>query len=357
VKYIKTIPDKQRGLTNLSSQEDVNEQLYSFLLQEKATALIDRATIIPKTEIIEVPRAIGVVEPNRNKITIMFIIGGALLSFFIIFIRVVFYERVENITELKQKTSLPVVGEIISAPTLANLSIAIENNPKSPLTESFRVLRTNLQYMSQEPGPKVLLFTSNGPGEGKTFCSINLSAILAKAEKKILLLEFDLHKPRINKALNIQSDIGLSTILIGKTPIPDCIIETPVPGMDVILCGPIPPNSSELVLSPRVKEILDYGKQHYDYVVVDTPPIGLISDAFILMNNSDINLFVLNTKFAYRDAILGVQETVLMNKIKNFGFVLNNVKRRKSKYYYNRYSYGYYGGYGGYGYGGGSYGS
>ncbi len=283
----------------------------------------------------------------------MFIAGGVLLSVLIIFIRVTFYERIENIAELKRKTTLPVVGEILSAPTLANLSVAIENNPKSPLTESFRVLRTNLQYMATDATSKALLFTSNGPGEGKTFCSINLGAILAKAEKKVLLLEFDLHKPRIHKALNLQSDVGLSTILIGKTNIKECIIETPIPGMDIILCGPIPPNSSELVLSPRVKDILDFGRKEYDYVIVDTPPIGLISDAFILMNLTDINLFVLNTKYAYRDAILGIQDTVLMNKIKNFGFVLNNVKRRRSKYYYNRYSYGYYGGYGGYGsYGG-----
>lgn len=353
VNHIKTIPDKQRGLTNLSTEQDVNEQLYSFLLQEKATSLIEKATIIPKTEIIEQPRSIGSLEPNRIKIFLMFIAGGVLLSVLIIFIRVTFYDRIENVAELKRQTTLPVVGEILSAPTLANLSVAIENNPKSPLTESFRVLRTNLQYMATDASSKALLFTSNGPGEGKTFCSINLGAILAKAEKKVLLLEFDLHKPRIHKALNLQSDVGLSTILIGKTNIKECIIETPIPGMDIILCGPIPPNSSELVLSPRVKDILDFGRKEYDYVIVDTPPIGLISDAFILMNLTDINLFVLNTKYAYRDAILGIQDTVLMNKIKNFGFVLNNVKRRRSKYYYNRYSYGYYGGYGGYGsYGG-----
>ncbi len=224
IQQIKTIPEKQRGLTNISTQQDVNEQLYSFLLQEKATTLIARATIIPKTEIIEVPRPIGVVEPNRNKMLLMFIFAGALLAVIIIFIRVTFYERVENIAELKQKTNLPVVGEILSAPNLANLSVAIENNPKSPLTESFRVLRTNLQYMSAEVKSKILLFTSNGPGEGKTFCSINLGAILAKAEKKVLLLEFDLHKPRIHKALNIKAEIGLSTILIGKSGIEECVI-------------------------------------------------------------------------------------------------------------------------------------
>ena len=261
-----------------------------------------------------------------------------------------FFDRIEDIKELKSKTTLPVLGEILSAPTLKDLSFAIEDNPKSPLTESFRTLRTNLQYMFTEPGQKIILFTSNGPSEGKTFCSMNMAAMLAKAEKKVLLLEFDLHKPRMHKVLNVIPDKGLSTLLIRKNTIEETIVPSPIHGLDIILCGPVPPNSSELVLSSRVKELIDWGKEHYDYVVIDTPPIGFISDALILMKLADVNLFVLNTKFAYRESIHYVQEIVYNNKIQNFGFVLNNVKRKKSRYYYRRYSY--YGGYG-YGYGGG----
>jgi len=355
IQKIKTIPGKMRGLSNIERREDVNVKLYEFLLEKRATTTIEKAAIIPETKVIETARSLGVVEPNRNKIYYTFVAIGAVIALLIIFIRITLYDRIENIQELKLKTNLPILGEILSAPLVNDLSIAVEDNPKSPLTESFRTLRTNLQYMAIDTSSKLLLFTSNGPGEGKTFCSINMAAILAKAEKKVLLLEFDLHKPRINKALNLFSDKGLSTIIIGKSTIEECIIHTPIAGMDVILCGPIPPNSSELILSEKVNEIFKFSKEHYDYVIVDTPPLGLISDAFILMRMSDINLFVLNTRFAYKDAISYVQETVQVNKIKNFGFVLNNVKRKKSKYYYNRYNYGYYGGYG---YGGyGSYGT
>ena len=352
---IKSLPEKQRGLLNIQRQDDVNIKLYEFLLQQRATTIIGKAAIIPQSTIIEKARSLGVVEPNRNKIYYVFMGIGSIIALIIIFIRLVFFDRIENIQDLKAKTNLPVIGEILSAPAMKELSIAVEDNPKSPLTESFRTLRTNLQYMVTENASKVVLFTSNGPSEGKTFCSVNMAAILAKAGKRVLLLEFDLHKPRIHKVLNISPDKGLSTIIIRKSTIEESIFKTAIPDMDSILCGPVPPNSSELVLSERVKDILQYGREHYDYVIVDTPPLGLISDALILMSLADINLFVLNTRFAYKESIRYIQELVYNNKIKNFAFVLNNVKRKRSKYYYNRYGYGYYGGYG-YGYGSGGYG-
>ncbi|MGP8217179.1 MAG: polysaccharide biosynthesis tyrosine autokinase [Bacteroidia bacterium] len=353
---IRNMPEKRRGLLNMQRQEDVNTRLYESMLEKRATTIIEKAAIIPETKILETARSIGVVSPNRSRIYNTYLGIGIAIAVLIALIRVLFFDRIESLKELKSKTSLPVLGEILAAPSLTDLSFAIEDNPKSPLTESFRMLRTNLQYMLTEPSQKVILFTSNGPSEGKTFCSMNIAAILAKAEKKVLLLEFDLHKPRIHKVLNVTPDKGLSTIIIKKTTIEESIIPSPVTGLDVILCGPIPPNSSELILSEKVKEIINYGRANYDYVVIDTPPLGFISDAIILMNLSDANLFVLNTKFAYKASINYVQETIQANKIKHFGFVLNNVKQKKSKYYYNRY--GYYSGYGyGYGYGYGGYGS
>jgi tyrosine-protein kinase Etk/Wzc len=355
IKDIRTIPEKERGLMNIQRQEDVNEDLYEFLLQQRATTIIAKAAIIPESRVLDEARSLGVVEPNRKKVYIAAVGIGAVIALIIIFIRLLFFDRIENIQELKAKTTLPVLGEILSAPLTGDLTFAVEDNPKSPLTESFRTLRTNLQYMASDIKSKVVLFTSNGPSEGKTFCSLNMGAILAKADKKVLVLEFDLHKPRIHKVLNMSPDVGLSTVIIGKTPVRDAIVPSPIHGLDIILCGPVPPNSSELVLSEKIKDIIQFGRENYDYVIIDTPPLGFISDALILMNHSDINLFVLNTKFAYKEAIDYVQEIVYSNKIKNFGFVLNNVKRKKSRYYYNRY--GYYGGYG-YGYGGyGGYGS
>jgi capsular exopolysaccharide synthesis family protein len=236
--------------------------------------------------------------------------------------------------------------------------IIVEVEQKSRIAESFRTIRTNIQYLSTVKSSKVILITSNGPGEGKTFCSINLAAILSKAGKKTLLLELDLHKPRVQKALEMEADIGISTVIIGSTKIENSIKNTTIENLDVVLSGPIPPNPSEMILSDELKAIIDYGRNNYDYVIIDTPPAGLISDALYLMQYADVSLFVLNAKHTTKKVVNAVSELVAENNIQNFAFILNGVKHRKARYYYNRYSYGYGGyGYGGYGYGGYGYGT
>jgi capsular exopolysaccharide synthesis family protein len=213
--------------------------------------------------------------------------------------------------------------------------------------------------MTTPGASQVIVLTSNSPGEGKTFCSLNLSAAIAKTGKKVILLELDLHKPRVQKGFNLPAEKGISTVAIGKDRIEDVIIKTQIENLDTILSGPLPPNPSELVTSKAMDDILQYCKDNYEYVVIDTPPIGLISDAFVLMRIATVLIFVLNTRFAFRGALENAQEVSVLNPDVHFGFILNGVKRKKSKYYYNRYAYGYKGyggGYGGYGGGYGGYG-
>ncbi|MCE3280288.1 MAG: ptk, partial [Bacteroidetes bacterium] len=228
----------------------------------------------------------------------------------------------------------------------------VDKDSKAPITESFRAIRTNLEYFASERKSKVVLLTSYHPGEGKTFCSVNLSTILAKAGKKVLLLELDLHKPKVQKAFNMESLVGASNVLIGKSDVASTIQKTEIENLYVLLSGPTPPNASELILSKYLIDIFDYGRENFDYVIVDTPPVGLITDALVMMKNVDVSLFVLNTKFAKKQIVNIVEDIVVTNKLQNFALILNGVKRKKSGYYYN-YGYGY--GYGsGYGYGYGS---
>jgi capsular exopolysaccharide synthesis family protein len=204
------------------------------------------------------------------------------------------------------------------------------------------------------------MLTSYRPNEGKTFCSVNLSAILAKAGKKVLLLEMDLHKPKVGVGLGMTSQVGLSTVLIGKENWRSVVLPTQFENFDVMLAGPTPPNASELVLSKHLEELFQEASQEYDYVIVDTPPVGLITDALLMMRHVDATLFVVNTRFANKDHVTNALESLEANPKKNVGFILNGVRIKKSKYYYNtnygygyRYAYGYGTGYGyGYGYGG-----
>lgn len=338
---IRAIPKQQRDLLNIQRKLQVNEKMYLFLLEKKANTIIAKAGIIPETQIIEAPRSLGVVWPDKQKLLYTHLTIGMSIAVLIAMIRFLFFSRVESLDELKKLTHLPVIGEILYSKLAKTSYVVVDVDPKSPITESFRSLRTNMQYISPDTRSQIILITSNNPGEGKTFTSINLAAILAKASKKVLLLELDLHKPKVHTGLNMNAEIGMSTLLIGKCKAEDTIVNSPIANLDVILSGPTPPNSSELILSPHLADLFDYAQKNYDYIIIDTPPVGLISDGVMLMKYADAIFFVINTNYPNKKSIANVHEITNNNKLSNTAFILNGVKQRRSRYYYNRYSYGY----------------
>ncbi len=351
---IRAVPANQRDVQAFQRKVNVNEKLYEFLLEKRASTVIARAGIVPQTKVIEAARNMGVVKPDKAKILYTFLLGGGMASLLLVFVRVVFYDRVENADQLRSVTQVPIFGEVIASEKAEENYVVVDSDPKAGITESFRTIRTNLEYLPAMDTGRAVLVTSYRPNEGKTFCSVNLSAILAKAGKRVLLLELDLHKPKVGTGLNMKSKQGISTILAGKAAIADCVMPTAYENFDVILAGATPPNASELVLSNMLPELFNYGRQHYDYVFVDTPPVGLITDALLMMRHVDATLFVINTRFANRDHVRNAIEVQASNPAANFGFILNGVRMKKSKYYYNTnygYGYRYAYGYGSYGYG------
>ena len=357
---IRNLPKSQRDILNIQRRLQVNEKMYLFLLEKRASTVIARAGIVPQTKVIETARSLGVVRPDKAKVVYTFLLGGLLVAAVVIFIRIMFYDRIENADELKELTTLPIYGEIIASEKAEENYVVVDSDPKAAITESFRTVRTNLEYI---PGPeglgKVVMVTSYRPNEGKTFCSVNLAAILAKAGKKVLLLEFDLHKPKVAAGLGMNSEVGLSNVLIGKATWRQVVLPTQFEHFFVILAGPTPPNASELVLSKHLESMFAEARTEFDYVIVDTPPVGLITDALLMMRHVDATLFVVNTRFASKDHVNNALDMLATNVGKNIGFILNGVRMKKSKYYYNtnygygyRYAYGYGSGYGyGYGYG------
>lgn len=355
---IRAVPANQRDVEAFQRKVAVNEKLYQFLLEKRASTIIARAGIVPQTKVIETARSTGVVRPNKAKILYTFLVGGGVASLLLVFVRVLFYDRVDNADQLRSITQVPVFGEVIASEKAEENYVVVDSDPKAGITESFRTIRTNLEYLPPVEAGRVVLVTSYRPNEGKTFCSVNLAVILAKAGKRVLLLELDLHKPKVGKGLGMKAKTGLSAILVGKATFEECILPTRFENFHVILAGATPPNASELILSKKLTELFDYGRQHYDYVFIDTPPVGLITDALLMMKHADATLFVINTRFANRDHVRNAMDVHAANTVGNFGFILNGVRMKKSKYYYNtNYGYGYryaygYGGYGyGYGYG------
>lgn len=357
---IRKLPKNQRDILNIERRLQVNERMYLFLLEKRASTVIARAGIVPKTKVIESARSLGVVRPDKMKIFYTFMLGGGVLAMLVVFVRIMFYDRIENADQLKELTTLPVFGEIINSEKAEENYVVVDSDPKAAITESFRTVRTNLEYVPGAEGRgKVVLVSSYRPNEGKTFCSVNLSAILAKAGKKVLLLELDLHKPKVAAGLGMTSTTGLSTVLIGRVNWRDAVMPTQFENFSVILSGPTPPNASELVLSRHLEDLFREAAKEFDYVLIDTPPVGLITDALVMMRHADATLFVVNTRFASKDHVQSALEVLGDNPAKNTGFILNGVRIKKSKYYYNtnygygyRYAYGYGSGYGyGYGYG------
>lgn len=351
---IRGLPKSQRDILNIERRLQVNEKMYLFLLEKRASTVIARAGIVPGTKVIEASRSLGVVRPDKVRIFYTFLLGGMVVAMLVIFVRVTFYNRIENADQLKELTVLPIYGEVIASEKAEETYVVVDSDPKAAITESFRTVRTNLEYVATPEGRgKVVLVTSYRPNEGKTFCSVNLSAILSKAGKRVLLLEMDLHKPRVGAGLGMSSAVGLSTVLVGKIPWRDAVLRTQFENFDVVLSGPTPPNASELVLSKELSTMFVEAAAEYDYVIVDTPPVGLITDAILMMRYVDMTLFVLNTRFANKDHVNNALDILHANTASKSGFILNGVRIKKSKYYYNtNYGYGYRYAYGyGYGYG------
>lgn len=345
---LKGVPRNQRALLNINRKLQVNEKMYLYLLEKRAETVIARAGIVPEISIVESAHSAGIVKPDKKKIYYTFISAGILLALAVGFLRFLFFAKIENLDELREITQLPVLGEVIHAVEAKNTYLITDTFTRSFVTESFRHIRTNLEYLAPNEGTsnaakgKTILIISNHPRMGKTFCSVNLGAILAKGGKKVLLAEMDLHKPKLHSALNIvPTEKGMSTFLAGKNSPEDIIVKYQIENLDVIPAGHTPPNPSELIMSANLLKLFDYARKNYDYMIIDTPPAGMISDALMIMKYTDVNLFILNAKHKPKEGVRYATNLILDNKIKGLALVLNNVKVKHARYYYKKYKYDY----------------
>lgn len=351
INQAKLIPGKQRDILNIQRQTNVSEQLYNFLLEKKASTKIARASIVPDVKIVEAPRNSGIDSPDKPKIQKQFISVGLIISVLLIVLRVMVYTKIKTVEQLKDLTDLPLIGVLPFVKDAESEGIIVDQSPNSLISESFRNFRTNLQYANIDVAAKTYLITSFLPGEGKTFTSVNLAAILAKSSKRTVIIELDLHKPRIYKrfGLNAQTK-GITTYITGQNTFEEIVSPTHLPNLFCIYSGPIPPNPSDFVLSERMKEIIDKAKAEFDYVIIDSPPAGLLSDSVYLIQYADASIFVLNTNSSTKRVLTFVEDIIAANKLNNLLLLLNGVARPGKRYYYQGYGYSY--GYGyGYGYG------
>jgi len=349
----KNIDPKQQDINQIQRLLKVNESIYNFLLEKRANTMIARASIVPDVKVVESPRNFGVIWPDRNAINKRFLSFGLGISLLIIIIRSLWFTRIKTLDHLKELTNLPVLGLIPKVKANQEQDeFYVFHSPNSMVSESFRSVAANLQFATVGKESKIFLFTSYMPSEGKTFVSLNMAGLKARAGKKTILLELDLHRPRVYKALGLgEIEKGLSNYLSNQSSLEEIIYHHPkIDNLHIIFTGPVPPNPSDYIISEKLKELIFKLREEYDYIIFDTPPCGILSDSVYLMQFADVPVFVINSEKSSHREIQFINQLVKNNNLSNAMIILNAVKIGLRRYYYSGYGYSY--GYGyGYGYG------
>ena len=359
---ISSTPTQERALTNMSRQQELKANLYLMLLQKREENYISLASTAAKARMIDSPQLVGMVSPKSNIIWLAALLIGLGLPIVLLYLmdllryRIQGREDVEKLTKISILADIPMAGKTVDG----EKALVVRENTNDSMEEAFRGLRTNLRFIL-ESDEKVILCTSCIPGEGKTFVCTNLAMSMALMDKKVIVVGLDIRKPRLVKLFNIPADKkGITTFISGNDTTYEALESQIVHGvvnknLDVLPAGIIPPNPSELISRDQLDRAVELLKEHYDYVLLDTPPVGLVSDTLSIGRVADMSLFVCRADYSPRgnfDLINGFKDE---NKLPKINLVLNAIDMRKKKYGYY-YGYGKYGKYGRYGYGKGRYG-
>lgn len=347
---LQRMPGKVKEQLEIEQQAQAFQNLYKYLQEKREETAITRASTISNSNIIDKAYPTGTpVKPNPRAIQILAVLLGLGLPALFIFIGEVLNDKVSTRFDVEKLTSAPILGEI--GHSYAKAVLVVNKTTRSMVAEQFRIIRSNLQYILHKSEKSTILVTSSFSGEGKSYVTTNMGAVLALAGKKTLILEFDIRKPKLLTGLGIQKGQGITNYLVGKANLPDLI--KPVPDHEnlfILGCGPIPPNPAELLLDPKMDDMFEWLKANFDMVLVDTAPIGMVSDAMTLSKFADSTLYLVRQGHTFKKQIALIDEFYVGNKLPKISIVINDVKLKPGYGYYGYGRYGY-----GYGYGYGSY--
>lgn len=344
-KELENYPKTEQELINIKRNFDLNNELYTFLLQKRAEAEITKASNIPDIKVLDQASS-STLEKTAPKKLLNLMISLVLflaIPFVIIVVREYFDDTVKTKEDLQKLTSIPVAGSIIHNKFQSNgsVNIPVVEHPRSVIAESMRALRTNLDYFHPSKDPLVVGIHSVIPGEGKSFVSLNLASIISMNNKKVILVDADMRRPTLSTRLQMNEKEGLSTYLIGHHRLEQVIKKTGIGNLDVILSGMIPPNPAELLGSQAFKELVEKLKKDYDVILIDNAPSNMVTDGAIVRQFTSVDLFVVRQGYSHKKLIDLINQLTDNNQQKKTGIVFNDVNHQK---YYGNYSYQY-GGY------------
>ena len=339
---ISSAPKKEREIRDIQRQQQIIETLYLYLLQKREENSISLAVTAPNAKIID--RAYGSdipVSPKKMIVYIVALLLGLIVPFMVIYIRLLLDNKIHTLEDVETVVKAPILGDIPM--TRSEKKVIISEQDRSNVAESFRLLRTNVNFMlpGAKDAAKTIFITSTIGGEGKTFIAINLASALALLNKKVLLIGADIRKPKIATYLNTKQEKGLTHYLIDTSlKVADVIVHHKETNLDVLETGIIPPNPSELLTNGRFDEVIAYGKANYDYIIIDTAPVNIVTDTLLLGHHADLFIFVIRANFLDK-RLLKIPKTMYENKrLPNMAVLINDTNYEKRGYGYG-YGYGY----------------
>lgn len=343
-KEIRKLPVTEKQLINIQRKFALNDEIYTFLLQKRAETGIAEASNTSSNKILDYSRTDNskLLTPKKKLNYIIALIIAILIPLMLIVVIDFFDNKIHERKDIERKTNIPIIAEI--GHNNKNSDLVVKDYPRSSISESFRKLRTNLKYslVNKGEGPTVVSVTSTISGEGKSFTAINTASVLAALDKKTIILGLDLRKPTLHKYFDYENENGISEYLTGELDYSEIIKETKIKNLSIILAGAIPPNPAELIELPKMEELIKKLKVEYDYVVLDTPPIALVTDALLLSSLVDINLYVIRQNYSNLSVVDFINEIKEKNNIP-LNIVINDINL--SGYYSYKYNYNYkYGG-------------
>lgn len=340
------LPSKNTEFSKSQRQYALYEEFYLSLMQKKAEFQLAMAGTVTDFKILSVASFPEVpLKPQPFMIYGISLVSWGLLTFFILGIGYLSFNKLTGLKELEKLTDIPILGEVpyYSREKLNISKIVINGDPKSAFSEALRSIRTNMQFIL--PGRKgvIISISSTVSGEGKTMVGLNLSSVMALTGKKVLIMDMDLRKPKFQKVFgDIPEDKGISTLLIGKDKIEDCIIHSNIENLDLLPSGPIPPNPSELIMSEKSDEMFQHLKEEYDMIFMDTPPIGIVTDGLLVMKKADLKLFIIRADYSKRIFVSYLKKINQLHQFDHLYIILNGEKHSRGVHYGYGYGSGYY---------------
>jgi capsular exopolysaccharide synthesis family protein len=347
---IKAVPEIDRTIKDVRRNYDVSQNVYLYLYQKGIENEISLYAATNKSKVVIAPYATPApISPVKNNIYGGMILLALLLPTVILAIRELLNNKVINENDIESLTTIPIIGSVsLSEETNGKEnSIVVGPHIRTGIAEQFRLMRANLEFMSATKDKKVFVVTSSTSGEGKSFVSINLGITMTLAKKRVVIMEFDLRKPKISTYLGLSNEGGISGYLAGISDLSQVLKASGVhENLYIANCGPIPPNPGELLVLPTCQELIEELGEMFDVIIIDTAPIGLVSDALILSKYATINMFVVRQSYTIKDQVRMFDVLHKDHKIQSPAIIFNGVEYKK------KYGYGYGSGYGyGYSYG------